>query len=474
MLRSLLIFLPILTILSGCITTPEKASPLFKGEHSQCFQLLSDFYTSIETHRTYLLPYAQDQRFPYLAFDRFSTSFSQELNDSQSSQQWLSYVGKMGRLQLETALKLAPREEQNVDTYLKCQADLTAKSASLPAFWLSISQQPPEIETAYQHWKRVVGIYPIGSLIAEGRIEEEQAHIQSAFHRPLAHPFQYGDKREPISDVKAILEQARRGSLLRWPQLNEDQEAVLLGHFSPVISVETLSKDDLPGALLFDERDQNLTIETKQPTLYQGITYTRFQGDVLVQLNYIVWFPARTAKSTFDPYAGEFDAINIRLTLDNNGHPLILDSIHQCGCFHMVYSLNPTLTFLPSDGERPIEMSLPTPSNHSRLHVSLSAGEHMITQVSFTDNIQPDIPLSPAPLLSLAALPSGDGQHKSPFDRDGILSESARGERWFLWPFGVRSPGAMRQQGQHAIAFIGERHFDDAFLFENVLQREDK
>jgi hypothetical protein len=30
---------------------------------------------------------------------------------------------------------------------------------------------------------------------------------------------------------------------------------------------------------------------------------------------------------------------------------------------------------------------------------------------------------------------------------------------------GVREPGAMRQWGRHATAFVGRQHFDDADLF---------
>jgi hypothetical protein len=43
---------------------------------------------------------------------------------------------------------------------------------------------------------------------------------------------------------------------------------------------------------------------------------------------------------------------------------------------------------------------------------------------------------------------------------------SERGERWLFWPMGVPEPGAMRQWGRHATAFVGRRHFDDPWLLE--------
>jgi len=38
---------------------------------------------------------------------------------------------------------------------------------------------------------------------------------------------------------------------------------------------------------------------------------------------------------------------------------------------------------------------------------------------------------------------------------------------------GIPSPGAMRQWGHHAIAFVGRRHFDDARLFEQYFEYPD-
>jgi hypothetical protein len=36
---------------------------------------------------------------------------------------------------------------------------------------------------------------------------------------------------------------------------------------------------------------------------------------------------------------------------------------------------------------------------------------------------------------------------------------------------GILEPGAMRQWGGHATAFVGRRHFDDPFLIERAFAR---
>jgi hypothetical protein len=51
------------------------------------------------------------------------------------------------------------------------------------------------------------------------------------------------------------------------------------------------------------------------------------------------------------------------------------------------------------------------------------------------------------------------------FRPDGIVPGSERGA-CHVPPMGVPEPGAQRQWGRHATAFVGRRHFDDPGLLE--------
>jgi hypothetical protein len=64
----------------------------------------------------------------------------------------------------------------------------------------------------------------------------------------------------------------------------------------------------------------------------------------------------------------------------------------------------------------------------------------------------------------LRSLPLPQGGSRSVFGPDGLIAGSERGERFLFWPMGIASPGAMRQAGTQATAFVGRRHFDDADL----------
>ncbi|HAY38040.1 MAG TPA: hypothetical protein DCY53_01095 [Desulfobacteraceae bacterium] len=59
------------------------------------------------------------------------------------------------------------------------------------------------------------------------------------------------------------------------------------------------------------------------------------------------------------------------------------------------------------------------------------------------------------------------------FKQDSIVPESERLERFILWTTGVFSPGAMRQWGRHAVAFVGRRNFDDPFFMGRMFKGTD-
>lgn len=72
----------------------------------------------------------------------------------------------------------------------------------------------------------------------------------------------------------------------------------------------------------------------------------------------------------------------------------------------------------------------------------------------------------------LRSQPLSRGGTRSLFRPDGLVPGSERAERYFFWPMGIYEPGAMRQWGRHATAFVGRRHFDDADLLERYFTIE--
>jgi hypothetical protein len=178
--------------------------------------------------------------------------------------------------------------------------------------------------------------------------------------------------------------------------------------------------------------------------------------------------PERPKESGFDILGGRLDGIVWRVTLAPDGEPVLFDTIHPCGCFHMFFP-TPRVEPVPPP-ERYVEWafspaSLPAIPEQSRVVVSAQTRTHYLTNVWPAESAE-GIEYAFADYDELRTLPLPAGGSRSAFGPDGLVPGTERGERYLFWPMGVASPGAMRQWGTHATAFLGRRHFDDADLIE--------
>jgi hypothetical protein len=345
----------------------------------------------------------------------------------------------------------------------------------------AIAGTPPrsQIATAsrvpddYSMWHRMAGLYPLTSRPFFAGIREWQAATLASFAAEESRPFDArvhrryappGDALYP-DQVAAILRRAPRDALGLLHYSASDREA-LLAAFAPDFEVETRNDDDRFGALQW-RADDRLQVAVDQPTVYHRLDFTRFDGRLLTQLVYTLWFPRRPADGPFDLVAGKLDGVMVRVTLDEAGRPLLVDSAHACGCYHLFFPSRqmierpaPTLdeewAFVPSP--------LP-PTSNGRLMIRLAPGSHYVNRIgAVNDAGGTRYRLRGEDLLR--ALPAMNGRTRSIYGPDAFIAGTERAERWLFWPMGVANAGAMRQWGHHATAFVGRRHFDDARLIE--------
>lgn len=214
------------------------------------------------------------------------------------------------------------------------------------------------------------------------------------------------------------------------------------------------------------------SVDISKPAIYHYASYMRWRGEPLLQLNYLVWFAARPKTGAFDLLGGPLDGVLWRVTLDSAGWPLLYDSIHACGCYHHLFP-GPRLRLRPETAEwaEPPLAPQPDPAvgDNEGMVIRLSSGSHYLQRI-YADRPGAVIALDGRDYEALYALPAADGKPRSLFGPDGLVAGSERAERWLLWPTGVPSPGAMRERGRHAIAFVGRRHFDDADLLDRLFE----
>ncbi len=316
----------------------------------------------------------------------------------------------------------------------------------------------------YSTARRALGLYPVLRVPFFAGVQRWQDRHRAAMAAWAAAP-------PPLE--RQVPEAATRPSpgplpldALGLPQPTADEAERLLAWNAPAVAVERRGPHDQFGAPGW--RDGRPVVDTGTPVVYQRLAHTRLGGRWRLQLVYTLWFPERPATGRFDILAGALDGVILRLTLDERGEPMLADTIHACGCYHLFF---PSAALRPR-GDAPeheewlfAPAALPElPATH-RLELRIASGSHDVMGLVAAPRDAAGQPYRLRPDDELRSRPAGDGR-RSLFGPDGLVAGSERGERWLFWPMGIASAGAMRQWGHHATAFVGRRHFDDAKLLE--------
>jgi hypothetical protein len=328
----------------------------------------------------------------------------------------------------------------------------------------------------YLLFNRIVGLYWFTRLAFADGVRRYQDETMAAFRRELAVPAGASIVRyapEPGAPLPrprvALMLRHAAGNPLGIPEPPESDLSALLAAYAPSFEVEVKGDYDQFGALRWLRGEDTPAVDGAQLAVYGQAAWTRYEGKVLLQLVYTLWFPERPPQSEGDILAGKLDGITWRVTLAPDGEPLVYDAIHPCGCYHLFFP-TPRATPLPApDGLEEwmfSPQSLPRIAEGERPLLRIATGTHYIERVSVTRGSDSLARYALRPYGELRSLDRFPGPHASAFGADGLIAGTERPERFVFWPMGIGSAGAMRQWGRQATAFVGRRHFDDADLFE--------
>jgi hypothetical protein len=340
-------------------------------------------------------------------------------------------------------------------------------------------REKTRVPDEYLALPRVLGLYPLTSLFVSNGVRNWHAEARQAFSiDPPAgwRTIRYvPEKSAERPDKSRIVASAEHDALGIPIYSSTDLEALFWIH-APVWEVQTEAEYDRIGAPIWRPGGK-LDIDTRQPTIYTLLSFTRFGKEILTQLNYIIWFPARPKEHALDIYGGMLDGVDFRVTLDKNGDPLLYETIHNCGCYYEAYPTGRLRVREMIDyAEPPLILKAPELTRvDERMAVAMETRTHYVRHLYPADR-RPH-PETMAYYLAdygeLRSLPDPKGGRRSMFGPDSLAPGSERLERFILWPTGVVSPGAMRQWGRHAVAFVGERHFDDPFFMNAMFMKND-
>ena len=346
-----------------------------------------------------------------------------------------------------------------------CRARQVERLSSDPARFAR-AVEAAQVPDDYRAWARTLGLYPLFKpIFRRGIAAWQQAAAQATAPEDSAHWLSYRPLPLRVEAQGIVLDDDGLG----LPQADAQQLDVLFARHAPWLKIAQADRNDRIGSPYY-RHDGSRDFNYLHARLYQHSSWSQLNGRWHLQLIYQLWFSQRPKPSALDLYGGELDGLLWRVTLDRQGKALLYDSIHPCGCWHSFYLPADSPLQLRRNGDEEARLSQRLDFNgDTPPTLWLSAGEHRLHWVDARRSPYPALSYQRVALDRLRGLPHPQGR-RSLYARDGLVPGSERLERWLLWPSGVASPGAMRQWGRHATAFIGRAHFDDPHLLGRYFQ----
>jgi hypothetical protein len=459
--------------LAGCMPAMAPAPPASTTPVGQCLAKFEALDVQIAGNGVPPSSPRRIEGFPYLRTDRFLASFRDDtLSENQFDAWWWHLAAAdrdARRIERDSLPASVARRFAELESCYAVMARHDRGQPQRQALIRANAKVPDEYVTVAQ----VIGLYPLTGWAVRAGIARYQASQHARFAVPLEQLPVQGELRR-FHPPESTSEPSQIGLTevdpLGIPLLSNGQLDTLFAHHAPVWEIDVTGDQDLPGQPI-RHADGSPGVDPSEPLVYRYTSHTRWQGRSLLQLNYLIWFDRRPRVGPLDLLGGPLDGVLWRVTLDTDGAPLLYDSIHPCGCYHL---------FLPTDRLRqdPTSLRLPEPPLIPQAAPSPGAGERMVLRLAsgshYLERVYADQPSGTyhgwQDYSALYATPNADNIRSSLFRADGIVAGTERAERYLLWPTGVLEPGAMRERGRQAIAFLGRRHFDDADLLDRLFR----
>jgi hypothetical protein len=458
-----------LAALAGCATVdPYAVDPV--AAHLQrddaigyCARLFADIDRRVDTLGVRDVEAQRIAGFPYLRVDRFDSALAERADDAPRRQAWLRRLAELDDEARSAELANAALPSDDLD---RCRALLLAEDASRYADLRARARVPDDYSTGM----RVLGLYALTRFAFAEGIDRWHAQTRADFAGPVGQlPVRGRLVRFALPGEAPPLALPVPADALGIQRLSRFDRMALLQRNAPVLEIDVAGAFDRPGTMQLD-RDGVPTVDPAMPAASTRIAHAIIGGQPVVQLVYTFLFAERPSRGAFDLLAGRVDGLIWRVTLARDGSPLVYDTIHPCGCYHLFFPTEqvvarPPLGDLDEGLFAPQAVAVPRPGETIVLRIE--SGTHYLQRVTVEKRGGAAMRYGLDDERHLASLPLAGGGTRSAYGRDGLVEGSERGERFFLWPTGVLSPGQMRQWGHHATAFVGRRHFDDPMLLDS-------
>lgn len=487
------------------LQAPVSALAMSQQQRS-CYQLYLGIVQQAETQQKVDPVYQKLEGLPFLRSDRLLASYAEQFeNQNQNQNQYQDWLARLNNNARESAViewqrlgnpQLGTQSTGNINS----QADLenALQQCSEPLLRLLLKHWPSNSSQAQQYLIKPAGQSPnlyrfwsgfLGRLMAPS-LRRTIKHEHQILHKLQAEAelpgrdelfknhqvYRSGFEPEAAIELSAEVRPPAVVNVsvipldaLGLPLIPEETSKSLLDQYAPYWAIAAQGSNDIPGEPVLG--NDSVQLNTANHHQYQYLSLGRWQGEAVVQLNYVIWFSERRSTKLLDLVSGRLDGVQWRVQLNLAGQVLAYDAIHNCGCWYQLY-LNPRLAKakVQDNNVEPVFISQYWPGQQPPI-LLLEANTHQLIKPVSLESLGV-IPneLTAEAMTILTKRPYSDLRASELFDGDGIIPQSKRVERFLLWPSGVPSPGAMRLRNKHIIAFIGERYFDQPWLLQTLAE----
>ena len=460
----LLALITALGLIAGCTSTGGTSVSRDVSAVGECESLFVNNDKLILDAGVADAQYARVKNFPYLRVNRLYAALKSRLSDEKTRRAWISDLANLDHLARTIEMSNLPasivKSDDGTAQLARCRESLVSSALNDKHIFEQI-MAAANVPDNYRWQQRLAGLYALSRWPVYLGVKRLQKN-----ENPKKHTAGSANTQHYTGYGSDTVKRTTPSPALGFPQFTELDIAGLLNRFEPVWSINTTTRSDSIGKIAWV--DNKIAVDTTEPTVYRYISYALFENRLLLQLNYTIWLPAVDSSKPLDIYAGEIDGLTFRVTLDETKTPLYADVMHNCGCYYMGFprpSLAPILPMTTATAEPLwIPYSLPPLRDDQQYQLLVDTGKHFVRALTTTVMPSRLTHLQRQPYDALRRLERSDGGTRSAFSPRALIENSARLERLILWPMGVISAGAMRQVGNHAIAFVGKRHFDDPEL----------
>ncbi|MCP4298399.1 MAG: hypothetical protein GY786_22670 [Proteobacteria bacterium] len=429
--------------------------------------------------------------FPYLKIDRYHLAIARQLESVQQQNEWLKGLWGIALSSRKSEIANLPRpsvssltsrfglqgrnhEEALFEALKKHSFSLLEHDKNDPLFFKTLLETI-EVPDDYSTTMRGFGLYPLAAPIfaffsdraydamkERNQVTPDQIEI---FGELITYSLRE-KVRNSGEKTSNLISNSPKDSF-GLPVFTDQQKNNLAKWMAPNFVLDVVDEYDRIGEMNWEK--QKLGVRVAKPTVYYYFSSAFKQGKPIVQINYAIWLIGRQGPNAPWIEKGDIDGLTLRVSLDQEGVPFLVDIMNSCGCYHFFVPKRDRIkSIIPVSMEfDPLVLDwLPDDYPEKPLNVRINSGWHQVDDIGTEVISSNKKGYKLLPYKVLESLPHNANSSESIFSQDGIVKGSDRIEPYLFFSMGVPDVGAMRQRGRHPIKLIGRSHFDDPYLID--------